>query len=78
LELGNMVFMQFKTTPTGELTDLPVKVIDVGIGLERIPWIINGSATSYIDVFEDAYKYLENKTQVKINKELWDKFGVFS
>ena len=26
------------------------QVIDVGIGLERIPWLVNGSVTSYIEV----------------------------
>jgi len=28
-----MVFMQYKSSITGELSELPVKVIDVGIGL---------------------------------------------
>ena len=78
LELGNMVFMQFKTSHSGELSDLPVKVIDVGIGLERIPWIVNGSPTSYIDVFGEAFSFLLNKTEVKMNKEIWDRFGEYS
>jgi alanyl-tRNA synthetase len=47
LEVGNMVFMQYKVAPDGSREELPIKVIDVGIGLERIPWLINGSATSY-------------------------------
>lgn len=47
LELGNMVFMQYKTFPDGSREELPIQVIDVGVGLERIPWLINGSATSY-------------------------------
>lgn len=46
LELGNMVFMQYKTFPDGSREELPVKVIDVGIGLERVPWLLNGSPTS--------------------------------
>ena len=37
LEVGNMVFMQFKTFNDGSREELDVKVIDVGIGLERIP-----------------------------------------
>ena len=51
LEVGNMVFMQYKTYPDGSLDELDVKVIDVGIGLERIAWLNNGSATSYSDTF---------------------------
>ena len=39
--------MQFKTFPDGTKEELPIKIIDVGIGLERVPWLINGTATSY-------------------------------
>ena len=35
-----MVFMQYKYDHEGRTEELPVKVIDVGIGLERIPWLI--------------------------------------
>jgi len=55
LELGNMVFMQYKTFPDGSREELPIKVIDVGIGLERVPWLINGTATSYQDVFRQSF-----------------------
>ena len=43
--------MQYKTFHDGTREELPIKIIDVGIGLERIPWLINGSPTSYMDVF---------------------------
>jgi alanyl-tRNA synthetase len=78
LEIGNMVFMQFKTMPDGSLIDLPVKVIDVGIGLERIPWLINGTPTSYIDTFDDAYRFLQEKLNLNIQDELWKQFGTYS
>jgi alanyl-tRNA synthetase len=50
--------MQYKTFPDGSREELPVKVIDVGIGLERIPWLINGSPTSYMDVFKTTFEWL--------------------
>jgi len=56
LEVGNMVFMQHKTFPDGSREELKVKVIDVGIGLERVAWLINGTPTSYCDTFEEALK----------------------
>lgn len=59
LEVGNMVFMQYKYYNDGSYDELSVKVIDVGIGLERIPWLINGNATSYLDVFKTSFKYLQ-------------------
>jgi alanyl-tRNA synthetase len=78
LELGNMVFMQYKTYPDGSREPLQVQVIDVGIGLERIPWLINGSPTSYVDVFPTAFKYLQGKTQVPVSTDVWEKFGSLS
>lgn len=38
--------MQYKTFPDGSKDELSVKVIDVGVGLERVVWLVNGSFTS--------------------------------
>ncbi len=78
LEVGNMVFMQYKTFPDGSREELPVKVIDVGIGLERIPWLINGTPTSYMDVFKNSFTYLKSKLGIEVNNEVWEKFGPLS
>ena len=78
LEVGNMVFMQYKTFPDGSREELPVKVIDTGIGLERIPWLINGSPTSYMDVFSNAFAWLSGKLDIQVNTEVWEKFGPLS
>ena len=73
-----MVFMQYKTFHDGSREELPVKIIDTGIGLERIAWLINGTATSYMDTFRNAVDYLSKTLGVEINNEVWDKFGPFS
>jgi alanyl-tRNA synthetase len=78
LELGNMVFMQYKTFPDGSREELPVKIIDVGIGLERIPWLVNGTATSYMDVFHHAFQWLQSKLNVPVNSDVWERFGPLS
>lgn len=78
LEIGNMVFMKYKVDDNNELIDLPIKVIDVGIGLERIPWLINGGATSYKSTFGPAYDYLKDKLQIKENKTLLEQFAKYS
>ena len=62
-----MVFMQYKYNHDATYEDLSVKVIDVGIGLERIPWLINGSPSSYMDTFETSYKFLDDRLQVPLN-----------
>ena len=59
MEVGNMVFMQFRYDNEGNLTELPVKVIDVGLGLERLPWLLNGSLTSYGHVFETSLALMQ-------------------
>ena len=58
LEVGNMVFMQFKTFHDGSREELDIKVVDVGVGLERIAWLANGSATSYMDTFATALDFV--------------------
>lgn len=78
LEVGNMVFMQYKTFHDGSRADLDIKVIDVGIGLERIAWLYNGSATSYMDTFATALKYFQPLIDIEVNEEIWEKFGPYS
>eukprot|EP01016_Furgasonia_blochmanni_P018253 TRINITY_DN2078_c0_g2_i4.p1 TRINITY_DN2078_c0_g2~~TRINITY_DN2078_c0_g2_i4.p1 ORF type:complete len:764 (-),score=336.45 TRINITY_DN2078_c0_g2_i4:2205-4496(-) len=78
LEVGNMVFMQYKTFPDGSREELPIKIIDTGIGLERIPWLINGTPTSYFDVFRHALGFLLQKLNMTINNEVWEKLGPYS
>jgi len=78
LELGNMVFMQYKTFPDGSREPLQVQVIDVGIGLERVPWLINGSPTSYVDVFPTALKFLQSRIGLDVQDDVWKKFGPLS
>lgn len=78
LEIGDMVFMQYKYFPDGSLEELPIKVIDTGIGLERIPWLINGTPTSYVDVFKNSLQFLVNQLGVELNNETWRKLGPYT
>ena len=67
LEVGNMVFMQYKTFHDGSREELDVKVIDTGIGLERIAWLYNGSSTSYSDTFAYTLSKILGKLHVEID-----------
>ena len=78
LEVGNMVFMQYKTFHDGSREELDIKVIDTGIGLERVAWLYNGSSTSYMDTFANAYKYMLDVLKITPNEEVWAKFGPYS
>jgi alanyl-tRNA synthetase len=57
LEVGNMVFMQYSVDPkTGARKELPLKVVDVGIGLERVAWLKSGLPSSYLISFQKGIK----------------------
>jgi len=80
LEIGNMVFMQYKVTDatTGSFEPLRVQVIDVGIGLERIPWLINGCATSYMTTYPHALEFVSKRLGLPFTNPTWEKFGPYS
>ena len=78
MEIGNMVFMQYKTFHDGSIEELKVKVIDTGIGLERIPWVLNGSATSYTITFKESFEYITEKLGITMENDVWKKLGPYS
>ena len=78
LEVGDMVFTQFKTYHDGSIEELPITIIDTGIGLERIPWLINGTATSYMDTFKHSFDYVIQKLNISLDSDIWEKFGPYS
>ena len=60
--------MQYKTFPDGSREELPVRVIDTGIGQERVAWVLNGTPTSYVDTFGDTFKLVVmDKLGLKFN-----------
>lgn len=73
-----MVFMQYKTFPDGSREELKIKVIDTGIGLERVAWLMNGTPTSYMDTFRHAFNYLKDKLEINPDHAIWEEFGKYS
>lgn len=63
-----MVFMEYKAHADGTIERLPVRVIDVGIGLERIPWLLSGAATSYPGAFPAALREFGKLTGFDLGK----------
>ncbi|MEM4215945.1 MAG: alanine--tRNA ligase [Candidatus Anstonellales archaeon] len=74
LELGNCVFMQYEELPDGRSRELKTKVIDMGAGLARFPWISHGSPTSYELVLGPAKKMKET-AGIKIDEDLLLKYA---
>lgn len=77
MELGNMVFMQYKYFHDGSFEELKIKVIDTGIGLERIAWFLNGDFSSYFVTFRKAFEFFKEKTKLEVNEEVWSKVGPY-
>ncbi len=76
LELVNSVFMEF--TWVGTIHKLPLKVIDVGWGHDRLVWYTNGSITSYEAVFGDVVDKVKKELSLDYDPELFARFSRIS
>ncbi len=77
LELGNQVYMMYEQTPSGN-KELPLKVLDMGMGHERNAWFTKGSATSYETTFPTVCKKMFELTGIKTQSDLMSRFLPYS
>ena len=81
LELANQVYMSFDMSEAEDIKDLKplkIKVLDMGMGLERCCWFSKGSTNQYEASMPVVSKYLFDKTKLKPNWEIYDKFLPYS
>jgi len=66
IEIWNLVFMQYNRLSDGSLEGLPAKVIDTGMGFERLCMAIQGKISNYdTDVFQPIIQTIASKTGTK-------------
>ena len=72
IEIWNIVFMQYNRMANGSLEPLPFKVIDTGMGFERLCMALQGKTSNYdTDVFQPLIRkigQLSGKTYEEDNK----------
>ncbi len=72
-EIGNQVYMMYEQTEGG-VRDLNIKVLDMGMGMERNAWFSQGVNTVYDATFPTVLKKLLERTKFKYNKRVIEKF----
>lgn len=63
MEIWNLVFIQYDRDASGNLTVLPAKHIDTGMGLERLAAVLQGKKSNYdTDVFSPIIQKISDLT----------------
>ncbi|MCR4369179.1 MAG: alanine--tRNA ligase-related protein, partial [archaeon] len=77
MEIGNQVYMQYEQTDSG-YKELDIKVLDMGQGHERVPWLTTGKSNSYETTFPSVAKKLYQITGHKPDEGLMQRFLPYS
>ncbi|HQG67117.1 MAG TPA: alanine--tRNA ligase, partial [Paludibacteraceae bacterium] len=70
IELWNNVFMQYNRKADGTLEELPAKVIDTGMGFERLCMVIQGKTSNYdTDIFQPIIREIGKISGTEYGKD---------
>ena len=70
IEIWNLVFMQFNRKADGSLIELPHKVIDTGMGFERLCMAMQGKTSNYdTDVFQPLIQKIAEIAKTSYGKD---------
>jgi alanyl-tRNA synthetase len=77
VELFNQVYMLFEHRDDGD-KELALKVLDMGLGMERVAWFSQGAPNIYEAIFPKVLRKLEKATKVHYDLELFKRFSPYS
>ena len=70
IEIWNLVFMQYNRKADGTLEPLPAKVIDTGMGFERLVRTLQGKTSNYdTDIFQPIIKVIGDLSGKKYGED---------
>ena len=70
IEIWNLVFMQYNRKADGSLEPLPARVIDTGMGFERLCMALQGKTSNYdTDVFQPIIKVIAGMAGTTYGKD---------
>lgn len=71
IEIWNLVFMQYNRKADGSLEPLPAKVIDTGMGFERLCMSLQGKTSNYdTDVFQPIIQVIAEMAGTSYGKDI--------
>lgn len=77
VELFNQVYTMFEQTPDGP-RELNLKVLDMGLGQERVAWFSQGTPNIYEATFPYVISMLRERTKIELDFDLYNKFSKYS
>jgi alanyl-tRNA synthetase len=77
VELFNQVYTMFEQTPDGP-RELKLKVLDMGLGQERVAWFSQGTSNMYEAVFPQVLSKLKKITNIDLDLDFFKKFSQYS
>ncbi|MFX0006804.1 MAG: alanine--tRNA ligase [Candidatus Hermodarchaeota archaeon] len=77
VELFNQVYTMFEQTPQGP-RELKLKVLDMGLGQERVAWFSQGTPNIYEAIFPLVLSKLREITKIDLDLELYNRFSQYS
>lgn len=73
LELANQVYMMYEKTSSGQ-RELPIKVLDMGMGHERVAWFTSRTKTMYEAMFPETLRKTKVAVGGSFDSPILDKF----